>query len=178
MTFVFYNIRHIRHLVATHIIYSSDFCLILNIINSCMNRKPVNFFLNPSNLSLPLQGDLYKKNKRKISFRKIFNFFCLATVSVVIIVSISSFGLTIYSKRSKAGIITQENVISRLKQHIFLPGEEELILIQRVFLAESLRQQDIFFINVKDGDYLIKYNNMSIIYDYNNDYIKNILNKK
>jgi hypothetical protein len=67
-------------------------------------------------------------------------------------------------------IVSKSEILLRVGKHVPLPvGEPDAVV--RVQDAESLRKQKDFFENVKEGDYVIMYPELAIIYDLRNDSI-------
>lgn len=80
-----------------------------------VNRKTQQI-IEQENEHLPLSGNLYEKNQRRISFSRSFKIMFLSLVSGLMVV-IVIFGY-INSARTKAESITQDNVISQLSKQI------------------------------------------------------------
>lgn len=127
--------------------------------------------IEQENEHLPLSGNLYEKNQRRISFSRSFKIMFLSLVSGLMVV-IVIFGY-INSARTKAESITQDNVISQLSKQIVLPNEIPVTFL-RVSDAKTLALQDEFYKNVQNGDYIIVYNSMALVYDFSNNRIENV----
>ncbi|MEN9338639.1 MAG: hypothetical protein RI945_364 [Candidatus Parcubacteria bacterium] len=123
------------------------------------------------NEALPLSGNLFEKNKRRISLFKLTKMAFLSIFSLVI-VFVVIYGFVISNKTS-AESITQDTVLSELAKHIILP-EEELVNLMRVQDAKNLVKQDVFYKNVKNGDYIIVYPSMVFVYNFDDNLIKNV----
>lgn len=120
---------------------------------------------------LPLSGNLFEKNKRRISFFKLTKMMFLSAFSVVI-VFVVIYGFIVSSK-TNAESITQDTVLEQLSKQIILP-EGDLANMMRVQDAKNLIKQDIFYANVDNGDYIIVFSNLVLIYDFDKKLIKNI----
>jgi len=133
--------------------------------------------INISNLSLPLSGNLYKKNHQRISYAKFFRLLFLSTTGLIILISIFSGIITLYSNQSRAETVSRDLIIFTLAKNIVLPESVTLETIIRVANSDQLRNQNDFYKNVNDGDYIIVYKDLSIIYDYYHNQIKNVLTR-
>lgn len=127
--------------------------------------------IEQENEHLPLSGNLYEKNQRRISFSRSFKIMFLSLVSGLMVI-IVIFGY-INSARTKAESITQDNVISQLSKQIVLPNEIPITFL-RVSDAKTLATQDEFYKNVQNGDYIIVYSSMALVYDFSNNRIENV----
>jgi hypothetical protein len=132
---------------------------------------------NQNNLPLPLTGDLYKENKRRISFAKLTRLLFLSTASFIIIISLFTGAITLYSNTSKAETVSQDSIVSALGKNMILPEDNTLIEVRRISDADNLKTQNDFYKNAKDGDYIIVYQSISILYDYYHNTIKNVVTK-
>ncbi len=124
-----------------------------------------------NNNSLPLSGNLFKKNKRRISFAKLFKLgflfasFIMITLSILYVISTNN--------KSAAESINQELVLSELRKSIILPENIPNNMF-RVSDSKVLSTQNDFYTNVKNGDYIIVYEEIQLIYDFENKLIKKI----
>ncbi len=127
-----------------------------------------------NNRSLPLRGNLYRKNKRRISFSKLFKI-AFISVSFISIVFAILYGLFLYNK-TNAENINQETVLKGLSQIMTLPNNTDLISVKRVSDAKNLISENDFYKNIAltNGDYIIVYKNTLIIYDFDKNHIKKI----
>jgi hypothetical protein len=127
--------------------------------------------IKKENTKLPLSGNLFERNRKRISsfklLRLIFVFSSSFFIIFIILYSI------INSNRSNAESITQDKIISQLSKTINLPNEG-LISVMRVSDAKSLSIQDNLYKNVKNGDYIIVYKSMILVYDFDSRFIKDI----
>lgn len=136
-----------------------------------MINKKQQKFTEENTESLPFSGDLYKKNQRRISVFKLSKVVFLST-SFVAIVIIVVYGIFL-STKTNAESITQDTVLTQLSRQLILP-DQELLSIMRVSNAKELANQDDFYKNVKNGDYIIVYQNMVLVYDFDDSLIKNV----
>lgn len=136
-----------------------------------MLNKKTQQIIDRENEHLPLSGNLYEKNQRRISLSRSFKVMFLSIVSGLVVV-IVIFGY-INSAKTKAESVTQENVISQLSKQISLPSEAPVTFL-RVSDAKNLSLQDEFYKNVQNGDYIIVYRSMALVYDFSNNKIENV----
>ena len=135
------------------------------------NKYIQNDKIKKETTELPLSGNLFERNKRRISLFKLFRLIFIVSSSIFIIF-ILLYGI-IKSNKSKAESITQDTIISQLSKTINLP-ENNLISIMRVSDAKNLSNQNTLYKNVKNGDYIIAYKSMVLVYDFDSRFIKNI----
>lgn len=109
--------------------------------------------------------------KRKNSFKRFFKLGFLS-VALLAIVGTVIYGI-IFGTKTNAESITQDTVLSQLEEHLFLP-EVEPISLMRVSNAKELAAQDVFYKDIKNGDYIIVFENLLLIYDFDKSLIKNI----
>jgi hypothetical protein len=67
-------------------------------------------------------------------------------------------------------VVSQSEIIARVAKLQELPSVSPTDIV-RVQDPENLKQQNSFYTNVKEGDYIIMYPQMAIIYDLRNDVI-------
>lgn len=123
------------------------------------------------NKKLSLQGNLYRKNKRRISFSKLFKLSLIFT-SFLVIVFITVYAMFL-TNHTNAETITQKTILNKLSQTLTLP-DQPITSVMRVSNAEELAKENAFYKDVKNGDYIIVFQNMVIIYDFNKGLIKNV----
>ena len=123
------------------------------------------------NTELPLSGNLFERNKKRISVFKLLRLIFVSS-SFIFIVFIVLYSV-IKSNKSNAESITQDTVISQLSKTISLP-DNGLISIMRVSDAKTLSIQDSLYKNIKNGDYIIVYKSMVLVYDFDSRFIKDI----
>lgn len=127
--------------------------------------------IKKENTELPLSGNLFERNRKRIStfklLRLIFVFSSSFFIIFIILYSV------VNSNKSNAGSVTQDKIVSQLSKTINLP-DDGLISIMRVSDAKNLSNQDNLYKNVKNGDYIVVYKSMILIYDFDSRFIKNI----
>jgi hypothetical protein len=65
-------------------------------------------------------------------------------------------------------VVSKSEILARAAKHADLPsGNPDAVV--RVQDPETLKKQNDFYANVKEGDYIIMYPNVAIIYDLRND---------
>jgi len=112
-----------------------------------------------------------KQTLREILLSKTFH----ATFKVfvgLLIVGSASYGAYAFIGNSIANdvVVSQSEIISRIGKHIELPeGTPEAIV--RVQDAETLQKQAALYENVKEGDYIVVYPTLAVVYDLRNDRI-------
>ncbi len=70
-------------------------------------------------------------------------------------------------------VISETEVIQMVNRHIKLPPEEPESVV-RVEDPETLSKQNIFYQDVKEGDYILIYKSMAVIYDLRNDAVVSV----
>lgn len=85
------------------------------------------------------------------------------------------YGSYIYIGKTFANevIVSKSEIISRVGKLTSLPAEEPYEIV-RVQDEEDLRKQNPFYKDVKEGDYILMYKNVAIIYDLRNNAIVSI----
>jgi hypothetical protein len=67
-------------------------------------------------------------------------------------------------------VVSRSEIVARVAKHIELPeGEPEAVV--RVQDAETLQTQADLYENVKEGDYILVYPSLAVVYDLRNDHI-------
>ena len=161
MSYIIYYIGHLCFLAQ---------CLLL-IMSLTTLKKSHKKIAERDNTKLSLRGNLYKKNKRRVSFSKLLKIGFISTTFVVIIfTSIYVLFLTNYTS---AESISQKTVLNKLSQTLVLPDQAPSDL-RRVSNADQLAKEDPFYKNVQNGDYIIFFKNMIVIFDFNKGLIKNV----
>lgn len=135
-------------------------------INKYINKQEVK-----DNIELPLSGNLFEKNRKRISIFKLSRLVFVFS-SCTFIIFIILYGI-VNSSRTKAESITQDTILSQLSRAINLP-DEGLISVLRVSDAKNLANQNNLYKNVKNGDYIIAYKSMILVYDFDSRFIKNV----
>ena len=67
-------------------------------------------------------------------------------------------------------VVSQSEIIARVSKLTTLPQETPYEIV-RVEDEETLQKQNPFYKNIKEGDYIIMYKNLAIIYDLRNNII-------
>lgn len=67
-------------------------------------------------------------------------------------------------------VVSKSEIIARIAKHTTLPNEEPEAVV-RVQDAETLKKQNDFYENVKEGDYIVVYPKLAVIYDLLGDSI-------
>lgn len=118
-----------------------------------------------------------KKNKnfkKNFSF-SFFNFSVRHVISflvVVIIFGSASYGVyALIDKINSEVVVSQQEIIFRVKKHLEIPSDNPQSVV-RVEDASNLKSQNEFFKDVKEGDYVILYDNMAIIYNLKKDEVE------
>lgn len=112
-----------------------------------------------------------KKLIRSVLLLKSFQYVVSALFFVSIISSVA-YGAYSFVGSSVAEdvIVSKSEIVKRVTKFITLPdGEPEAVV--RVEDAETLKKQNGFYEGVKEGDYILVYQKIAIIYDLRNDAI-------
>lgn len=67
-------------------------------------------------------------------------------------------------------VVSKSEIIARVRKHIELPAGDPEALV-RVQDAETLQNQAPLYENVKEGDYILVYPSLAVVYDLRNDHI-------
>ncbi len=127
--------------------------------------------IKKENTKLPLSGNLFERNRKRISSFKLLRLiFVFSSSFFIIFIVLYS---VINSNKSNAESVTQDKIVSQLSKTINLPNEG-LISVMRVSDAKNLSIQDNLYKNVKNGDYIIVYKSMILVYDFDSRFIKDI----
>lgn len=119
---------------------------------------------------------MFKNNKIKLKlpFKK------LSKVTVLLFVIVFIFLILLISifknKFSNSNSITQQSVLVQLKEEINLPDNDPNSFM-RISDASSLSSQDIFYKDAKNGEYIIVYDSLALVYDFDDKKIINIRTK-
>lgn len=135
------------------------------------NKRQKKRIVKYNNEKLSLSGNLFKKNKRRISLGKLFKLFSMGIIAISFVFVIIY--IVFLNNKSNAESVTQNTVLSQLSKILVLP-QENVVNIMRVTDSDYLSKQDNFYKNIKKGDYIIVYKNMSLIYDFDRNIIENI----
>ncbi len=112
-----------------------------------------------------------RRRKKRLSFSKIVKTAFLSIAFIFIVVG-ALYGI-ITTNKTNAESVSQEMVLERLGEQLVLPSEEPLNVV-RVSNAKDLKEQDEFYEAIKNGDYIIVYDNLSLIYNFDQKLIKKI----
>lgn len=115
-------------------------------------------------------SNLPKKNKKLFKF-KIVKTALISIFSIFILFSVI-YGLAI-SNKTRAESITQDVVLNDLSKQIILPNETPVKII-RIQEVKNLIKQDSFYKDAENGDYIIVFEKMAIIYNFDKKLIKNV----
>lgn len=103
-------------------------------------------------------------------------FHSLFKISVVtVILGVLFYGAYLYIGRQVKNdvVVSKSEIIARVGKLIQIPNEEPLSVV-RVEDPEALKKQNVFYENVKTGDYILMYRNEAIIYDLMNNTIVSV----
>lgn len=112
-----------------------------------------------------------KRTLRDILLSKTFNSGFKVLVGMMIAGS-ALYGAYAFIGTSIAGdvVVSQSEILSRVGKHTQLPtGEPDAVV--RVQDPDTLKKQNSLFENVKEGDYIIMYSSLAVVYDLRNDTI-------
>lgn len=112
-----------------------------------------------------------KKLLKGILLSKTFNI-AFKVVIICVLFSSAMYGAYAFigNKIGDEVVVSKSEIIARAGKHIELPNENPEAVV-RVEDPETLKKQMSFFENAKEGDYIIMYPNLAIIYDLRNDNI-------
>lgn len=101
------------------------------------------------------------------SFKHVTYFF-----AIIVLFGSASFGVyALFDKINSEVIVSEQEIISRIKKHLEIPSSNPQSVV-RVEDANTLKLQNDFFKDVKEGDYVIFYENMAVIYDLKKDEVE------
>ncbi len=101
------------------------------------------------------------------SFHKVFNI-AMVTLLVSCVTYVTYAGINSTIKDDV--VVSKSEIVDRVTKLTILPNEA-LDDIVRVQDPEELKKQNSFYANVKEGDYILMYPTMAIIYDLRNNVI-------
>ena len=93
----------------------------------------------------------------------------VTTVAVIVIVLYGSY-LYIGKLFANEVIVSQSEIISRVGKLVLLPNEDPYEIV-RVQDQNDLRKQNPFYQDVEEGDYILMYKNLAVVYDLQNNVI-------
>lgn len=96
-------------------------------------------------------------------------------VATVVVASGMLYGSYLYIGKTFANevVISQSEIVARVAKLTSLPREEPYEIV-RVQDEEDLRKQNPFYKDVKEGQYILIYKNLAVIYDLRNNVIVGI----
>ena len=94
-------------------------------------------------------------------------------VVMLFIVGTAFYGAYSFVNNTFAGdvVISKSEIVARVGKLTTLPTSEEPNAVVRVQDAETLRKQNAFYQDVKEGDYILMYNELAVIYSLRTDSI-------
>lgn len=112
-----------------------------------------------------------KKTTRKVLLSPTFQK-TARNIMVGIIVVISLYGIMVYAKKALQHdvVVSKGEIIDRVSQHTTLPKGDPTSVV-RVQDASRLQQQNAFYKDVSQGDYVIVFSSQVIIYNLREDRI-------
>lgn len=112
-----------------------------------------------------------KQAVKTMLLSKLFHSFFKISVTVLIICG-ALYGTYAYFQTSLLNgvVVSKSEIVDRVSKLTPLPNEDPQDVV-RVEDAEILKKQNIFYENVKVGDYIIMYQKVAIIYDLRNNTI-------
>ncbi len=100
------------------------------------------------------------------------SFKIISTASIVVAMLYGSY-LYIGKTFANEIVVSQSEIIARVSRLTALPQESPYEIV-RVQDEEDLRKQNPFYKDIKEGDYILIYKNLAIIYDLRNNRIAGI----
>lgn len=96
-------------------------------------------------------------------------------VSAVAIVSLLAYASYFFIGKTFANevVVSQSEIIARVSKLTMLPPEAPYDVV-RVQDGEELRKQNPFYKDIKEGDYILMYRDMAVIYDLRNNLVKGV----
>lgn len=67
-------------------------------------------------------------------------------------------------------VVSKSEILSRVSKHTTLPQEDPEAVV-RVQDPSTLKKQNALFENAKEGDYIVMYQDLAVVYDLRNDVI-------
>ncbi len=114
-----------------------------------------------------------KKSSNRFDFKKIK----VAILWIILFLFNMIFTFSfVRTKIASSTTVTQDSVLNQLKKNINLP-ETQPIDFKRISDAKALSSQALFYKDVKNGDYIIVYDYMALVYDFTNSKIISIKTK-
>lgn len=99
------------------------------------------------------------------TFPKLVKYFIVSLVVVLVLLSVY-----LYLQKTISGsvIVSESEILNKVNKQVVLP-QDGLMSVKRVQDSATLRIQNDFYKEIKDGDYIISYKNKIIIYDFMKD---------
>lgn len=112
-----------------------------------------------------------KKGMRSMLLSPVFHstFKIVGTSAIAIVMLYGSY-LYIGKTFANEVVVSQSEIVARVGKLTSLPQESPYEIV-RVQDDEDLRKQNPFYKDVKEGDYILMYNNLAVIYDLRNNII-------
>lgn len=138
------------------------------------HKVPSSYKKTTKKVSSPYLKTIKRYTKYGVRATLLSPFFHSAVKVVVIGIVVSSalYGSYHYINKTFANeiVISQGEIIARVAKLTDLPKEPPVEIV-RVQDGDDLRKQNVFYKDVKEGDYIIMYKNMAVIYDLRNNAI-------
>lgn len=112
-----------------------------------------------------------KQALRDLLLSKLFHT-CFKIVVGILLFSSVSYGLYGYFNPTLKNdvVVSKSEIVDRVSKLTTVPdGEPDAVV--RVQDPETLKKQNIFYTNVKEGDYIVMYPRIAVIYDLRNNSI-------
>lgn len=115
-----------------------------------------------------------KQGVRSILLSPSFHSSFKVVATAVIVVSLL-YGSYLYIGKTFANeiVVSQSEIVARVSKLTVLPQENPYEIV-RVQDEEDLQKQNPFYKNVKEGNYILMYKNLAVIYDLRNNVIVGI----
>lgn len=96
-------------------------------------------------------------------------------VITAVVVTSMLYGSYLYIGKTFANeiVVSQSEIVARVGKLMSLPTEDPYEIV-RVQDEEDLRKQNLFYKDIKEGDYILIYKNLAVIYDLRNNRIMGI----
>jgi hypothetical protein len=115
-----------------------------------------------------------KRGARAMLLSPVFHS-AVRVVSAVAIVSLLAYASYFFIGKTFANevVVSQSEIIARVSKLTMLPPEAPYDVV-RVQDGEELRKQNPFYKDIKEGDYILMYRDMAVIYDLRNNVVKGV----
>lgn len=96
-------------------------------------------------------------------------------IITAVVVTSMLYGSYLYIGKTFANeiVVSQSEIVARVGKLMSLPTEDPYEIV-RVQDEEDLRKQNEFYKNIKEGQYILMYKNLAVIYDLRNNVIVGI----